>query len=124
MVRLSLLAIVLASAPSVAAESQKIIPTRFQGEWNSELDHCGTGLNTSRLRISANRIRFYESGGPIRAVVTQGEFDLAVIAELSGEGQAWLSYRHFRLSADHSYIIDVTNNDKGMIRYRCPKTAK
>ena len=123
MIRLSLLALVLASAPAAAAESQKAVPTRFHGEWNADLEHCGTGLNDTRLRISADRIRFYESGGPVRAVVTQGEFDLAIISELSGEGQVWLSYRHFRLSADHTYLIDVTDDETGMIRYRCPKAA-
>ena len=124
MIRLSLLALVLASVPAAAAELHKAVPARFLGEWNSEVEHCGTGLNDSRLRISTNRIRFYESGGPIRAVVTQGEFDLAVIAELSGEGQVWLSYRHFRLSADHTYLIDVTDDETGMIRYRCPTASK
>lgn len=124
MIRLSLLALALASGSLAAAEQQKAVPARFQGEWNSDLEHCGTGLNDSRLRINSDRIRFYESGGPIRAVVTQGEFDLAVIAELSGEGQVWLSYRHFRLSADHTYLTDVTDDDSGMVRYRCPRASK
>ena len=124
MFRLSLVLLVVAFGSASAAEQQKNVPVRFQGEWNSDLKSCGTGLNDSRLRIGSGRIAFYESGGPIRAVVTQGEFDLAVIAELSGEGQAWLAYRHFRLSADHAYLIDVTNNDSSLVRYRCPEAAK
>jgi len=123
-IRLSLLALAFASGPAVATESLKAVPARFRGEWNADLAHCGTGLNDSRLQIGSGRIRFYESGGPIRAVVTQGEFDLAVISELSGEGQVWLSYRHFRLSADHAYLTDVTGDDSGMVRYRCPKAQK
>ena len=120
MIRLLLLALMLAPISTLATDRQDTVPARFQGEWNVDLEHCGTGLNDSRLRINADRIRFYESGGPIRAVVTQGEFDLAIIAELSGEGQVWLSYKHFRLSSDHTYLLDVTDPDSEMIRYRCP----
>lgn len=124
MIRIFLLALMLASGSATSAEQQEAVPPRFQGEWNVNLEHCGSGLNDSRLRISSDRIRFYESGGPVLAVVTQGEFDLALIAELSGEGQAWLSYRHFRLSADHTYLRDVTNTDSSIVRYRCPKASE
>lgn len=122
MVRSIALVLLLVAGTTLAADQQKTVPARFQGEWNSNLKHCGTGLNDSRLRIAADRIRFYESGGPIRAVVTQGEFDLALIAELSGEGEVWLSYSHFRLSADHTYLTNVTNGDSGLVRYLCPKS--
>ncbi len=113
----------LAACSATAADRQAAIPARFQGEWNTELEHCGTGLNDSRLRISANRIRFYESGGPVVAVVTQGEFDVALISELSGEGETWLSYNYFRLSADHTYLTDVSNSNSNFVRYRCQISA-
>ncbi len=123
MIRSLALILALVAGGATAADLQRTVPPRFQGEWNSNLEHCGTGLNDSRLRISANRIRFYESGGPAKAVVTQGEFDLALISELSGEGQTWLSYNLFRLSADHTYMTDVTGESK-FVRYRCPKSSK
>jgi len=123
-IRLVLLSLLLSAGSVSAAEQQREIPARFLGEWNANLKNCGTDLNDSRLRITADRIRFYESGGPVRAVVTQGEFDLALIAELSGEGSAWLSYKHFRLSADHTHLTDVTDNDSGLVRYRCPKNSR
>ena len=117
------LGLVLLPSSLSAANQQKTIPIRFQGEWNSNLQHCGTGLDDSRLRISADRVRFYESGGPVRAVVTQGEFDLALILELSGEGETWISFSHFRLSPDRSYLSDVTSKESGIVRYRCPKAT-
>ncbi len=107
---------------ATAAERQHAVPSSFQGEWNANLEHCGTDPNDS-LRVSADSIRFYESGGPIRAVVTQGAFEMALIAELSGEGETWLSYQHFRLSADHTYLTDVTD-DSEFVRYRCPRSSK
>jgi hypothetical protein len=100
-----------------------LCPGRFQGKWNSNLKDCGTNLNDSQLTISAERIRFHENGGSIKAVVTQGEFDLALITELSGEGETWLAYDHFRLSDDQKSLTDVTDGSK-LVRYRCPKGAK
>jgi len=114
----------LSGGSASAAEQQREIPARFLGEWNAKLKDCGTDRNDSRLRITADHIRFHESGGPVRAVVTQGESDLALIEELSGEGSSWLSYTHFRLSADQKSLTDVTDNDSGLVRYRCPKNSK
>jgi hypothetical protein len=66
------------------------------------------------------RIRFYESRGSIKAVVTQGQSDLALITELSGEGDTWL-YNHFRLSPDLKSLTDVTDatGESKLVRYRC-----
>ena len=124
MIRSFLLVAVLGAGSVSAAEQQRTIPDRFVGEWNARLKHCGTDLDDSRLRITADGIRFHESGGPVRAVVTQGEFDLALIVELSGEGSTWLAFEHFKLSADHTHLTDVTDNDSGLVRYRCPKKSQ
>ena len=74
--------------------------------------------------ISAHRITFSESGGLIRAVVTRGKFELALIAEPSGEGETWLSYSYFRLARDHASITSVNDGEPGLVRYRCPRGAK
>ncbi len=104
---------------AAASELQKSVPARFQGEWNVDLRACGTADNESALVITANRIKFWESSGHIKAVVTQGEFDMALITELSGEGETRLSVAHFQLSGDHHNLTDVTNGD-GLTRQRCP----
>ncbi len=124
MIRYFPLAFVLVAVSAMGAEQQRAIPDRFQGEWNAKLEHCGTSLNDSRLRISADHLQFHESGGPVRAVVTQGESDVALIAEVSGEGETWLLYRHFRLSADRACMTDITDKDAAFVRYRCPKGSK
>ena len=113
------LLILLFTNTATCAVRQNTVPIRFVGEWNTNLQECGTDLNDSRLRISSNKIRFHESGGPIRAIVTQGDFELVLITELSGEGETWLASNHFRLSADHTYLTDVSNGST-MVRYRCP----
>ena len=107
------------SCNAAGSELRQSVPPRFQGEWNVDLRACGSGDNDSALGIAANRIEFWESSGPIKAVVTSGEFDMAIISELSGEGETWLSYTHFRLSGNHNNLIDVTNGGK-FVRQRCP----
>ena len=37
-----------------------------------------------------------------------GELELAVIVEMSGEGERWLEAIQFRLSADRKTLTDVT----------------
>lgn len=99
------------------------IPAQFQGEWNENLEHCGTGANHARFRIEPDRIRFYESGGPVRAVVTEGELEMAVIARLSGEGMEHLAVLHYRLSPDHARLEQHSPYQAPVVRYRCPPEA-
>jgi hypothetical protein len=111
------------SGTIASAELQKVMPSQFVGEWNTELKYCGTDGSDSRLIISPGKIQFYESVGPILAIVTQGKSTVVMIAELSGEGETWLSSSHFSLSADKSKLTDTTN-DLNFVRYRCKKTKK
>lgn len=100
---------------------QAAIPAQFQGEWNENLEHCGTGINHARFRIGPDWIRFYESGGPVRAVVTEGELEVAVIARLSGEGMSYLSALHFRLSPDQARLEQLGIGGASVVRHRCPR---
>lgn len=112
----------LRAIPTVAAEAQSAVPARFQGDWASSLKHCGSPTDDLRLTIAASTIRFFESAGVIKAVVTNGEHELALISELSGEGEKWLDVSHFRLSDDGRILTDVSG-EPAVVRYRCPKKA-
>ena len=103
----------------VAAEPRAEIPTQFRGEWNAERNQCGQPGSESMLWIQAKDLSFYESGGPARAIVTQGASDLAVIVESSGEGESWLAYHYFRLSDDRQSLTSVSDEFE-FVRYRCP----
>ena len=118
-----LLFMALCAGAAIAAERQEAVPAPFVGEWVADLKHCGTDRDDSRLRLDADRVRFHESGGPIRAVVARGESEIALIAELSGEGETWLACHRFRLSADRERLIDATGEAE-LVRYRCPKRSK
>lgn len=116
------LLVLICAGPAGAAELQSTVPARFQGDWASSVKQCGADYDELRLSIGASTIRFQESGGSIKAVVTQGESELALISELSGEGETWLDISHFRLSTDQSTLVDMTGETE-VVRHRCPKKA-
>ena len=103
----------------LAAELQTSVPQRFQGDWNADPQDCSADLSESQLLIAGAEIAFYESAGPIIAVVTRGDHEVALVSELSGEGENWLAYNLFRLSDDGMQLIDITEN-ADFVRYRCP----
>jgi len=57
----------------------------YQSNRNLMLSDEAEANSLPGLEIRANAIIFYESSGPIRAIVTQGKSEMALIAELSGE---------------------------------------
>jgi hypothetical protein len=112
------LAGMVSAVPAIGAERVASVPARFQGTWAASAKACAAARNDSRLAIAPERIRYAESEGAIRAVVTQGERELALIAELSGEGETWLALSHFRLSADDKSLSDISA-EPAFVRVRC-----
>ena len=116
-----LAALAIAIAPiAQAADQVSTVPSQFLGEWNSRLEHCGAGYSDSRLRIEAKHIHFYESDGPIKAAVVHGRYEIAMIVELSGEGQTWLTTAQFTLSQDGTTLTSTSIPGEPFIRYKCP----
>jgi hypothetical protein len=107
-----------------AADLVPVVPSQFVGEWNARVADCGTGDNDSALRIRNNQIEYYESDGPIKAVVSHGRYEIALIVELSGEGQTWITTEHFKLSPGEDKLTSVNQPGDGFVRYRCPSKRK
>ena len=109
-----------ASDPSGSAgdpDNVATIPERFHGEWNGDLVACGTGSSETRLRISADQIRFYESVGVVRNVEVESDRVVVVDAEYTGEGETWSDRRRLMLAGDgESLTVGGTN----LVRHRCP----
>lgn len=110
--------VVAAPSDAPAAARADAIPPRFHGEWNRVLSDCGTGRNDSRLTLSADRVRFYESSGQVTSVTRYGADEIGITVEMAGEGERWTAQYRFRLSPDGRSFIDV-GNDAGPTRYRC-----
>ena len=118
--RFVLAALFLLPATAAAADLVPAVPRQFVGEWNARLIDCGTGDNDSTLRIRTNQIAYYESDGPIVATVSHGRYEIAMILELSGEGQTWIATEHFKLSPSGDTLTSVNQPGDGFVRYRCP----
>lgn len=111
-----------AMPPALAAERLSTIPERFRGIWMAEARHCSApATDESWLRIGADQISFYESAGPVLAIVTRGPDQLALISELSGEGSTWLDLHQFTLSADRRQLTTLAPGQADPFqRVRCP----
>lgn len=103
-----------------AAERVDVVPARFLGEWSADIKSCGSDVDDFVLVIKPRHIAFWESSGPIKAVVANGPREIMLIAEVSGEGFIWLSNSHFTLSADGNALTAIDRTDNEFIRFRCP----
>jgi hypothetical protein len=112
----------LATAPLAAAERLGRIPPVFRGIWMAKPRHChARATDESWLRIEADRISFYESTGPVLAVVGSGRNEIGLITELSGEGSTWLHLLRLRLDGTGNRLAMETVGVEGAAaRVRCP----
>ena len=121
----SILAVaLLATPPSLTAgDSQPTVPARFIGHWAGSQSSCDSVADDLRLHIGPHHIAYWESKGPILAVVVRGR-EIALISELSGEGHTWLATAKFVISAHGERLLDRTSvPGKTVMRYRCPETS-
>jgi hypothetical protein len=118
---LAIAPLLLVSSHAPAADLISAVPDRFVGEWNASLSDCGTANNDSRLLIGKDHITFWESDGPVKAVVSEGRYEIALILHLSGEGETWIATEHFKLSQDGEELTSVNLPGDGFVRRRCPK---
>lgn len=118
------LAALLSCHPSSACSDGPDVPTQFVGHWASSAGSCASDADDLVLRIGAKRISHWEGEGPIRAAVSRGHNELALIAELSDEGETWLATYRFELSDDGQRLIDSTTvPGQPVVRYKCPAVA-
>lgn len=99
-----------------AAEKAGLIPAAFHGEWNRELEHCGTGLNDSALRIEPRSMHFYESRGDVTRITRTGDRTVAIEASFQGEGETWSETVQLTLSPDGEQLTTGTDQPRRRCR--------
>jgi hypothetical protein len=119
---LLMLAIIAAGGSAMASESVDSMPDQFIGEWNADVADCGIGRNDSILKIDANTISYWESVGFMQAIVVQGRREVALIADMAGEGEEWLATAHFKLSEAGDELVSMDERGGEFVRYRCPRS--
>ena len=103
-----------ALSPSPAA-TVAVIPEPFRGEWNARLADCGTDASDTRLRITADGVRFYESDGKVRSVTARSDRAVTVAGDYAGEGETFARTDTMTLSASGDELTI-----EGFTRHRCP----
>lgn len=116
---LVVLAALAISFPLAASNAASVVPQQFRGEWHADASRCGDGEDESFLFIRAHSITFYESAGSVKATVVRKQ-ELALILELSGEGETWLTTAQFELSPDTDTLTSSTVPGEPYVRHRCP----
>ena len=98
------------SLPEKQTEKARI-PAPFLGFWSEDCE----SKNVSDMRIDERKIAFYESDGPVISAVTEGKRKIALIAELTGEGETRLATMFFELSENQQRLT----MDGNYVRTRC-----
>jgi len=122
MIRLAIAAAMLLPLPSTASQPVAEVPSQFIGVWMGSPASCDSERDDLALQLERKRISYWESNGPIKAIVVHGNNEIALIAELSDEGESWLTTAQFKLSPAGDKLIDDTSiPGKEVVRYKCPK---
>ena len=102
------------AAPAVV--KSETVPAAFQGVWAATMEDCDAPAET-RLEIAADRLRFYESSGPVASVEASRPDEILIIVALTGEGATSQRSFRYRLLGEGDRLFDVRN---GLERARCP----
>jgi hypothetical protein len=116
-----LLPVLLLVGAASAAETRGTIPEQFHGVWAGSESDCALGFPESILTIGAKQVDFYASRSRVLSIAVDGEMELAVLLEASGEGESWLATWQFRLSPDGKELTDMTGGRIGMKRILCSR---
>lgn len=112
--------LLLNSAIAFSAEKLDLIPSEFQGNWASDIKHCKIDHDLN-LEIGSTFLNYWESSGSVLSVVKHGERKLALLVDFSGEGDEWVGFVHFQISASGTKLTDIrdSNSKVQLVRHRC-----
>jgi hypothetical protein len=108
---------VLIGSSAGAAELRDVIPEHFRGAWAGSWMHCTFG-GESTLTIGERTVDFYESRGRVLSIATEGDTELGLLIEATGEGQTWLTAIKFTVSEDHQTLFFSVGSER-IERIRC-----
>lgn len=113
-------AIFILSASFSAGSATHEVPEQFLGDWGTSLTDCGAEADDTALHIGETHISYHESSGPLQAVVVRGAKEVALVAELTSEGETWLSASTFRILLDGNQLTQSSGvNGEALVRVRC-----
>lgn len=119
------LAVALLS-PLMALTQVSQVPGQFQGMWAADPKSCPEPED-DRLRISAEKVDFYESTGKVVAVRVLDKLRVEIDLDMSGEGDHWRETLKLTLSEDRRTLKDINSSVNPPYHYsriRCEGKAR
>lgn len=107
------------------------IPEAFLGEWNANLEQCGSPRSESRLVLEPHHVSFFSSKAEVlelqqenpRRIRLKFRFKTTPEAGKGREGgdpAAPTQQRRYLLSSDLQRLQDISQGEQGLTRKRCP----
>lgn len=94
------------------------IPKVMQGTWSmSSAKYC-KGNDTSKLKVTAKQLQFWENRAKVSSVSKKGN-TITVSVKMTGEGETWYEKRHFVLKNNNRKLVNIIDADTEVVRYRC-----
>jgi hypothetical protein len=117
-VRLWLILALSATTAAGAVEGVREVPRQFRGVWAATLADCANDFSDTQMVVTANRLRSVVSEGLVKAAAINGDLDLAIILEVSAEGELFMQALQLKLSKDHRELTVYPAGASGTTRVR------
>lgn len=109
------------AAPPVSAATTPV-PAAFQDLWAGAGKSCRPGADSSQLRFTADRMRYFRVDAPILKLQRRGAREIVLETDfLMGDVYERRTFR-FRLSADGRQLTEI-GPVGSTVRKRCPKAV-
>jgi len=117
-------AVAVSATPVQEVRRNVVIPPPFRGVWWDTLQHCQDELSDTHLRITQDRLTFYESSGSATATRMRRAGEVVITATMEEERERWTQKFVFLLSEDGGTLTDISDPMKPFVRVRCAVAAK
>jgi hypothetical protein len=103
-------------SPLIALAQGSRVPRQFQGVWAADLKSC-PNPEDDLLRISADKIDFYERTGKVVTVRVRDKWTVELDLDMTGEGDSWRETLKLTLSEDRRTLKDINSSENPTHHY-------
>lgn len=103
------------------------IPAAFLGEWNANLEACGSPRSESRLILEPSHATFFSNRAEVIQLQVENPRRLRLTLQFSSNREAgagretpFTMQRRYLLSSDLQRLQDISQGEQGLTRWRCP----
>ncbi|MGK2911386.1 MAG: hypothetical protein ACSLE1_16540 [Sphingobium sp.] len=108
-----------ASAAPAAANNLSGIPVAFRGRWGMNEADCDVSRADTKglVTIDANSLKFYESMGRLKSIISASATEVKGNFAFSGEGQSWTKVMTLKLDKGGTTLVRIEQDPTGTYRH-------